>query len=151
MPKIRLATEEDIPHIVRLYDQLTIHFSEMEKGLSGSPADYRKVFDEISADARHELFVIEDGGEVAGTVALLTVPNLSHKGTPWAMVENLVVDPKSKRRSLGRLLLEHCIARARKKGCHRIELCSDKRREEAHRLYRSVGFEPLAYGFRIYF
>ena len=151
MADIRLATEEDVPRILDLYRELTISFSQVEMSRSPSPDDYRKAFAEICADPRHELFVAEYQGEVVGTVVLLIVPNLSHSATPWALVENLIVGQKHRGMGLGKMLLEHVIARAKEKGCHRIELCSDKRREEAHRLYRSVGFEALAYGFRIYF
>lgn len=151
MANIRPATEEDIPRILALYRELTISTSQVETSRSPSTDDYRKVFAEIRADPGHELLVAEDRGEVVGTVVLLIVPNLSHSATPWALVENLVVGYEYRRRSFGKLLLEYAIARAREKGCHRIELCSDKRREEAHRLYRSVGFEASAYGFRIYF
>ncbi len=151
MADIRLATEEDVPRILDLYRELTISFSQVEMSRSPSPDDYRKAFAEICADPRHELFVAEYQGEVVGTVVLLIVPNLSHSATPWALVENLIVGQKHRGMGLGKMLLEHVIARAKEKGCHRIELCSDRRREEAHRLYRSVGFEALAYGFRIYF
>ena len=151
MVNIRLATEEDIPRILDLYHKLTISLSRVEMGRSPSPDDYRKVFAEICADPRHELLVAEYQGQVVGTVVLLIVPNLSHSATPWALVENLIVAQKHRRRGAGKLLLEYVIARAKEKGCHRIELCSDKRRREAHRLYRSVGFEASAYGFRIYF
>ena len=151
MADIRLATEEDIPRILDLYRELTISFSQVEMSRSPSPDDYRKAFAKICADPRHELFVAEYQGEVVGTVVLLIVPNLSHSATPWALVENLIVGQKHRGMGLGKMLLEHVIARAKEKGCHRIELCSDRRREEAHRLYRSVGFEALAYGFRIYF
>jgi GNAT superfamily N-acetyltransferase len=151
MVRVRLATEKDITPILDLYHELTIHITQIESSRNSSPADVRKVFNEICADPRHELFVIEDQGKVVGTVVLLIVPNLSHSATPWAIVENLVVSEKYRRRGFGRMLLEHVITRARKKGCHRIELCSDMRREEAHRLYHAVGFEASAYGFRIYF
>jgi predicted N-acetyltransferase YhbS len=151
MADIRLATEEDVPRILDLYRELTISFSQVEMSRSPSPDDYRKAFAEICADPRHELFVAEYQGEVVGTVVLLIVPNLSHSATPWALVENLIVGQKHRHMGLGKMLLEHVIARAKEKGCHRIELCSDRRRKEAHRLYRSVGFEALAYGFRIYF
>jgi len=151
MAKIRLATEEDIPHILDLYRELAIRLSRVEMSWSPSPDDCRRVFAEICADPRHELLVAEYQGQVVGTVVLLVVPNLSHSATPWALVENLIVAQKYRRRGFGKLLLEYVIARAKEKGCHRIELCSDKRRKEAHRLYRSVGFEASAYGFRIYF
>ena len=151
MTTIRLATEKDIPRIVELYRELSIAISHVEQVLNPSAENYRKVFREICADPHHELFVAEDGASVVGTVILIIVPNLSHNATPWALVENLVVTGEHRRRGTGKMLLEYVIARAREKGCHRIELCSDKRREEAHRLYRSVGFEQSAYGFRIWF
>lgn len=151
MANVRLATEEDIPRILGLYHELTIHLSQVEMSRSPSPDDVREVFAEICADPRHELSVAEEGGEVLGTVVLLIVPNLSHSATPWAIVENLIVGEKYRREGYGRMLLEHVIARAEEKGCHRIELCSDLRRKEAHQLYSSVGFEASAYGFRIYF
>ncbi|MCJ7522328.1 MAG: GNAT family N-acetyltransferase [Dehalococcoidia bacterium] len=151
MANVRLATEEDIHRILGLYHELTIHLSQVEMSRSPSPDDVRKVFAEICADPRHELSVAEEGGEVVGTVILLIVPNLSHSATPWALVENLIVGEKYRREGYGRMLLEHVIARAKEKGCHRIELCSDLRRKEAHQLYSSVGFEASAYGFRIYF
>ncbi len=151
MAIIRLATEEDIPRILGLYHELTMHFSQVEMSRSPSPDDVREVFAEICADPRHEFFVAEDGGEVVGTVVLLIVPNLSHSATPRAVVDNLIVSEKYRRGGYGRMLLEHVIARAKEKGCHRIELCSDLRRKEAHQLYRSIGFEASAYGFRIYF
>jgi len=151
MTTIRLATEKDIPRIVELYNELAIATTRVEQASNPSAEDYRRVFREICADPRHELFMAEDGGKIVGTVILIIVPNLSHGATPWALVENLVVTGGHRRRGTGKMLLEHVIARAREKGCHRIELCSDKRRENAHRLYHSVGFEQSAYGFRIWF
>src|SRR4030043_266022 len=139
MTTIRLATEKDIPRIVELYNELTIATTRVEQVLNPSAEDYRKVFREICADPRHELFIAADGDRVVGTVILIVVPNLSPNATPWALVENLVVTAKHRRRGTGKMLLEYVIARAREKGCHRIELCSDKRREEGHRLYRSAG------------
>jgi GNAT superfamily N-acetyltransferase len=149
--KIRAATESDMPHILELYQELSLTTSQAEQVLTASPEDYRRVFADICTTPKRELLVAESQGEVVGTIGLLIVPNLSHSATPYAIAENLVVTQKYRRRGIARRLLEYCIARAREERCHRIELCSDRRREEAHRLYRSAGFEPSAYGFRIYF
>ena len=150
-PRIRLAEERDVPRIVELYRELTISDSEVEHRRHPSPADYQRVFAQIRADPRQQLFVVEAGGEMAGTIVLLTVPNLSHNGTPWAFLENLIVTERHRRKGLGRLLLEHAVALARDSGCHMVELCSDVRRREAHRLYASLGFEARAHCFRRYF
>jgi len=151
MAKIRPATERDIPPILDLYYELTVTLpGEKDCGRPSFEA-CEKVLADIAADPRHELLVVEDRGEVAGTAVVLIVPNLSHGATPWALVENLIVDQRFRRRGLARMLLEYAVARAREAGCHRIELMSDNSRKDAHRLYRSAGFTDCATGFRNYF
>ena len=151
MVMIRLATEDDIPRIVELYHQLAITTSQVERSRSHSQDDYRRAFAEICAAPGHELLIAEYQGEVVGTMVLIIVPNLSHGASPWALVENLVIDHRHRRRGFGRLLIDYAITRARETGCSRIVLSSDKRRQEAHRFYRSLGFEASAQGFRLYF
>jgi predicted N-acetyltransferase YhbS len=150
-PRIRLAEERDVPRIVELYRELTISDSAVEHTRNPSSADYQLVFAEIRSDPRQKLFVAEVQGEVAGTIVLVVVPNLSHNGTPWAFLENLIVTEKHRGQGLGRILLEHAVGLARNSGCHMVELCSDLRRKEAHRLYKSMGFEAQAHCFRRYF
>lgn len=118
---------------------------------SPSLADYEQVLADICSDPRQKLLVVEQQGEVVGTIVLLVVPNLSHNATPWSFLENLIVTEKHRRRGLGRMLLQHAIELAKKSGCHMVELCSDVRRNEAHILYNSMGFEAQAHCFRLYF
>jgi len=149
--RIRLAEERDVPRIVELYRELTITDSTVEHSRNPSLADYLRVFAGIRADPRQKLFVAEVRGEVVGTIELLIIPNLSHNGTPFAFLENLIVTEKHRRRGLGRMLLEHVVGLARESGCHMAELCSDVRRKEAHKLYGSMGFEVQAHCFRLFF
>lgn len=151
MTIVRVATEEDIPRILELYVELVITTSEAERGMALSMGNYRRVFAEILATPGHELLVAEDRGTVAGTMVLLIMPNLSHSASPWALVENLVVDRRYRRRGVGKLLMEYAIARAKEAGCYKLTLSSNKRRREAYRFYCSLGFEPSAHGFRMYF
>ena len=150
-PHIRLAEERDVPRIVELYRELTITDSKVEHSRNPSLADYLRVFAEIRVDPKQKLFVAELQGEVVGTIELLIIPNLSHNGTPFAFLENLIVTEKHRRRGLGRMLLEHAVRLAEESGCHMVELCSDVRRKEAHKLYSSMGFEAQAYCFRLFF
>jgi len=148
---IRPATEDDITRILELYSELVITSSQVEKGRSPSIDDCRHVFDMIRSMPGHELLVAEDQGVVVGTVVLLIVPNLSHGILPWARVENLVVDRRYRRRGLGKLLMDYAVARAKEAGCYKITLGSNKKRKEAHRFYRSSGFQDSALEFRRYF
>jgi len=87
---------------------------------------------------------------VIGTMVLLIVPNLSHGALPWAIEENMVVDPSYRRKGIGRLLTEYAIARAREAGCYKVQLLSNVKRGESYRLYKALGFKTSAYGFRMY-
>lgn len=150
MATVRAATEEDIPRILELYNDLTSTVSPTGEQSLPSLDDVQRVISEIASMPGHELLVAEEDGAVVGTMVLLIVPNLSHRALPWAIIENLVVDGKYRRRGIGRLLMEYAIEQARKAGCYKVQLLSNKKRHEAHQFYQTLGFETSAYGFRLY-
>jgi len=150
MVVIRPAIESDIPRILELYVQLAAGGSPDEMDKDDSPGDYQKAFSNIYALPGCELLVAEESGEVVGTTMLMIVPNLSHKGLPWAIVENVVIDEKCRRSGIGKLLMDYCADRAKEAGCYKVQLLSNKRRNEAHKFYNSIGYEASAEGFRLY-
>lgn len=151
MVLIRVAVNKDIPRILELYDeQLTIGTTEAEKQQDISLDDYVRVFNKINTLPGCELIVAEENGEVIGTSMLMIVPNLSHKALPWAIVENVVVDKKHRRRRMGKLLMNYCEKKAKEAGCYKVQLLSNKTRKEAHEFYKSIGYKSSAEGFRLY-
>ena len=102
MPVIRTATENDLPRILELYLQLAI--PPVEDGNLESPVleSHRKAFADISTLSGCEVIVAEEEGKVIGTSTLMIVPNLSHYGKPWIIVENVVVDNKYRRTGAGK-------------------------------------------------
>jgi N-acetylglutamate synthase-like GNAT family acetyltransferase len=144
MATVRQATEQDIPRILELYEELTGERHDLTRH------ETEPVFAEISAMPGHELLVAEEDGVVVGTMVLLIVPNFSHGALPWAIAENLVVDPARRRRGVGRLLTDYAIARAREAGCYKLQLLSSTKRRLAHWFYKRLGFKRSAYGFRMY-
>ena len=151
MTIIRPATEDDIPRILELYKELVTSTAPSETGRAPSLDDYRRVFEQAHAMPGHELIVAEENSEVIGTTVIVIVPNLSHSGLPWAVVENVVTDQRFQRRGIGRLMMEYAISRAREAGCYKLQLASSKTRDEAHQFYENLGFEASAHGFRLYF
>jgi ribosomal protein S18 acetylase RimI-like enzyme len=151
MAKIRKATKRDVPRLVDLMRGLTLTTSKAEsKGVS-TLGEYEKVFEKIQRDPNRTLFVAEHDGEVVGAADLLIAPNLSHRGLPWAVMENVIVDERMRRKGIARELVQHLVNVAKKSGCYKIGLSSDKRRTAAHRLYKSLGFDQYGLSFRIYF
>ena len=106
---------------------------------------------EILADPARELAVALRGGRLVGTADMLIVPNLTHRGEPWAIVENVIVAGAERRSGAGRALIEHLIELARAAGCCKLQLISGKHRAEAHEFYRGMGLTAVAEGFKIYF
>ena len=95
MAIVRIATEQDLPRILELYEELTGEQHHL------SSEDVQLVFAEIISMSGHELLVAEESGVVVGTMVLLILPNLSHGALPWAIIENMVVDGRYRRRRIG--------------------------------------------------
>lgn len=148
--QVRPATESDLPRIVELLAQLSLH-APRENLAAPMPESYRRAFQQISADPRQRLFVVEDGGRVVGTACLIIVPNLSHQGRPYAIVENVVVDEGQRSSGYGEVLMRHAMAEAQRAGCYKLTLTSNKQRADAHRFYQGLGFRATSEGFRIDF
>ncbi len=103
----------------------------------------------LSQDGRLVL-VAETDGRVSGTADLIISANLTHDASPWAIVENFVVDEQSRRRGLGRSLIDDAVRRAEEAGCYMIQLVPLKHRTHAHAFYARNGFQPVAEGLRRY-
>jgi len=145
---IRHASQADLGSVLSLYEELA------GAKLSAAPADRASseaVLAKILAEPRRELTVAELDGRIVGTADLIVVLNLNHHGQPWAIVENVIVAHTARRKGVGRALMQHLIELARDAGCCKLQLLSGKHRAQAHELYRSVGLEPVAEGFKIYF
>jgi GNAT superfamily N-acetyltransferase len=148
---IREARKEDLARLVELMENLTITTSTVEADGASSLADYEKVFELIERDPNHHLIVAEVDGRIVGSADLMIVPNLSHRGTPWAVMENVIVDESMRRKGIASAIVEYLVNLARESGCYKIGLSSSKKRPAAHRMYESLGFKQYGLGYRIYF
>ncbi|MGH2865872.1 MAG: GNAT family N-acetyltransferase [Solirubrobacteraceae bacterium] len=145
---VRRARQSDLGALLSLYDELAV---DKITAAPGSEPGVGAVLADILADPRRELAVASASGQVVGSADLVVVANLTHRGEPWAIVENVIVSENARRKGVGRALMAHLIGRARAEGCFKVQLLSGKHRAEAHALYKSMGFADVAEGFKIYF
>ncbi|MGH9205478.1 MAG: GNAT family N-acetyltransferase, partial [Acidimicrobiales bacterium] len=98
------------------------------------------------------VYLAETKGEAVGTACLLVLPNITYQCRPSAFIEPVVVKYDHRRRGVARLMLRRALDDARAASCLKVQLLSHKRHayDGGHGLYRSVGFEPEAEGFRLY-
>lgn len=113
------------------------------------PAAYEAAFDSIDADSNHLLVVCEQEGHLAGFFQLSFLPNLSYKGGWRAQIEGVRVAEAHRRQGIGRLMFEHAIALSRDRGCHLLQLTTDKRRPDAVAFYNSLGFVASHEGMKL--
>ncbi len=150
MARIRNAVQADLPRLVELLAQLSVDEPREDLG-PPLPGPYRTALEQIDSDPRQRLLVVETDGRVIATAVLIIVPNLTHRGRPYAIIENIVVDEAERGRAYGELLLRHAIDEARRAGCYKLSLTSNKRRKDAHRFYERLGFQATHEGYRVEF
>lgn len=141
----RPATRDDLPAVVAL---LTDDLLGARRESGRVDEAYLRAFDAIEADDRNELMVLDDG-EIVGCLQLTYIPGLGRHGAERALVEAVRVRSDRRGNGLGGDLMRHAIEQARGRGCALVQLTSDKRRPDAHRFYRTLGFEASHEGFKL--
>lgn len=147
---IRTATSGDLPRIIELYATLA-QDPDLEDTTMPPRDEYAAAFRDALADHRQRTFVLELDARIVASAVLVIVPNVSHRGRPYAIAENVVVDPAFRGRGIGESLMRHLVDEARAAGCYKLALTSNNARAGAHRFYERIGFTQTHKGFRVVF
>lgn len=146
MRTIRRASQRDVAAVVHVikavYD---------EYGFTWDPEEYHSDLYDLDGyylKNNWPFWICEVEGQPAGTVALETFPKVegiygqtvSVNGTVRVAgadceLNRLYVHPSARKQGIGELLVNLTIAEALRRGCQAMELWSDKRFGDAHRLY----------------
>ena len=141
---IRPADEADLPAILALYAQPDF---DGDRGLGIE--DAKVLLARFAQYPDYTLYAAEVEGMVVGSFALLMMDNLGHLGTPSAVIEDVVVALDRQGAGIGRAMMDKAAAIARAKGCYKLTLSSNMKREVAHAFYDALGFERHGYSFRL--
>lgn len=136
MPTLGSAARSDIPRLVELLGTL---FSQ-EREFTPDPEKQRDALEAILADrSRGRIFVAREGSDVVGMASLLYTISTAEGGKA-ALFEDLIVDPKHRKKGIGTKLINYVIQQARAEGVLRITLLTDLENDTALGLYRKLGF-----------
>lgn len=149
--KCRPAVRGDLPTIVWLIAEDNI--SQTREALRDPlPDAYYRAFDIIESRIDQEVIVIEnDEGEVVGTFHLSFLQFLTFQGGLRAQIEAVHVRSDQRNKGIGRAAMQWAIDRARQRGCHLVQLTTDKRRTDARRFYEHLGFKATHEGMKLHF
>lgn len=146
----RRATRDDVAAIVRLLADDPLG-ARRESAAAPLPDSYCAAFDAIDRDPNQELVVVDtDGRRVAGVLQITFIPCLTCRGGWRALVEGVRVAADVRAGGIGRRMLRWAIERARARGCHVVQLTSDKARPDAIRFYESLGFVASHEGLKLH-
>ena len=141
----REANLDDLERVVELIADDAV--AARRTGTYGEP--HLRAFEAITASPDNELVVAESDGVVIGVMQLTFIPGISRNGASRLLVEAVRVSSELRGQGVGRLLMEHAHERGRERGCVLAQLTSDKQRPEAHRFYRSLGYDQSHEGFKL--
>ena len=139
----RQAVRADLPAVLALYAQPDL---DGEHALTLPQAE--KILDRMDRYPDYRLYVALHDGKIVGTYTLAILDNLFHRGMPSAVVEDVAVGPALHRSGIGKAMMAHAIGLCREKGCYKVMLSSNLKRDRAHAFYDSLGFERHGYSFR---
>lgn len=131
---LRDATDADGPALIALIGRCFADYPGCVLAVDAEMPALRAIATRYAAQGGR-YWVAEAARRVIGSVGLKP----SGDGAV-AELTNLYVAPAARRRGLGRRLVERIEAEARSRGAAYIELWSDTRFADAHRLYAPTGF-----------
>jgi GNAT superfamily N-acetyltransferase len=141
---VRAAQDADLPAVLALYAQ-----PDFDNGDVLSDDEAEEIFRRFRSYPDYTLYVAVEAGAVVGSFALLIMDNIGHRGAPSAIVEDVVVALDAQGRGVGAALMRFALAHCRDKGCYKLMLSSNARREAAHAFYEGLGFARHGYSFRV--
>ena len=147
---MRGARAEDVPTIVHLFSTPDLDIGKHEEPSTPLLSAYYEAFERIERDPNNRLWVAELEGRVVGVFQLTVIQYLANRGGRIAVAENVIVAPDVRSRGVGEAMMRWAMAEARKAGCFRLQLTSNKARTRAHAFYARLGFVASHEGFKLF-
>lgn len=142
--RVQRAARSDVPGIVALLTE-----DEFAGERETDERDrYEAAFDVLARDSAHYLAVVRNGEDrIVATVQLTIIPGLLRGGTTRLQIEGLRVAASERSHGLGTALIGWAHQHGRNHGAGRVQVSTDATRDQAHRFYRALGYEPTHTGF----
>jgi len=149
--KYRKATENDVIAIVEMIadDELGKTRENFKIPL---PKEYYDAFENINNDDKQELIIVEnEDSEIIGTLQLSFIQYLTYQGGIRVQIEAVRIRKDQRGTGLGTKMFEWAIKRAKQRQAHVLQLTTDKKRSEALKFYKDLGFIDSHEGMKMHF
>jgi GNAT superfamily N-acetyltransferase len=145
---VREAHEDDLNALVALFaaDAIGGHGDTLAPE---TYPEYLRAFKVIQASPDQTLYVAERTGTVVGTFQTMITTSLTGRGSSAMIIEAVQTRDDMRGQGIGALMIEICIAEAKRRDIRLVQLTSNAARKDAHRFYERLGFKPSHLGFKM--
>ncbi|WP_075982854.1 GNAT family N-acetyltransferase [Bacillus massilinigeriensis] len=144
----RNATVQDLDRIVEMLSDDVLG-GKRERYHSPLPNSYIEAFKAITSDPNNELVVACYNNEVVGVQQITFTPYITYQGGWRATIEGVRISSSVRSKGVGSKLILYAIQQAKARGCHLIQLTTDKKRDDALRFYERLGFNATHEGLKM--
>nr|WP_261597129.1 GNAT family N-acetyltransferase [Methanoculleus sp. Afa-1] len=131
---VREAAREDLAAVLSLY----AHMHDVDE--IADECALEQAWEDILADPRTRLFILEYRGVPVSTCVLHILPNLTRGARSYGLIENVVTDREHRNRGFGTALLTHALECAWEENCYKVMLLTGRSEPNVFRLYEKAGF-----------
>jgi len=141
---LRRASTRDVECVARLWIALTEHHARTDRYyalLPGAGPEIERLLLASLRDADTAVWLADDDGTAVGLCSVrIDVAPPIHEEVERAEITDLWVAPESRRRGLGRELVETALAWARERDVARVEIRVATGNPEGQAFWRALGF-----------
>ena len=120
------------------YNGFLLSLDSLRKSSHIKPKKVSIIFDKISKNPDHVIYVAIYGGKVIGSTTLLIEQKFIHDGGKVGHIEDVAVRKEYQGKGVGKKIVNELLKYAKKKGCYKTILdCSD----DLIPFYKSLGFK----------
>jgi len=139
MVEVRALTERDTVSLLRVWTA----FQEQSGGDVLTDQQLQPVLDRAFATDSDFWFVgAFDGETLVGIVSVAFAPS-TYRASPFAWCDDMFVDPRWRRRGIGRSLMERVVELADTRGCSNILVATGESEQAAHDFYEDLDFRAM--------
>ncbi|MBN1777296.1 MAG: GNAT family N-acetyltransferase [Clostridiales bacterium] len=128
------AKREDLPALLKLYREL----HETDPVPEGKGLD--AVWDTIMNDPDYHVLLAKVDGEIAASVSVIVIQNLTRNARPYAIIENVITSAAHRRKGLAAALMAEAVQIAKAADCYKVSLTTGNKDEGTFRFYEGCGF-----------
>ena len=129
-----ILTENELLSLLELYKQLNNDDNVINELVA------KNIFKK-SKYQNIKYFVAKENRNIIASCHICIIPNLTHGGKSIGFIENVITDIEYRKKGIGKKIVGNAIKYAKKQNCYKVLLQSGNKKTDAHRFYKSIGFD----------